>query len=132
MKTRNTRSAFTLVEMVMVIVIIGLLAVVALPKFGQIRTEAQSAAETGTVSAVRSGIQLAHMTSLAQGKDEYPATLDSAAAGQGSEKNILFTNVIEDGITDHNWVKVDATAYKYAPTGGTYKYDKKTGKFTKK
>jgi prepilin-type N-terminal cleavage/methylation domain-containing protein len=128
MKRRN---AFTIVELVMVIVIIGLLAAVVIPKYGDIRTEAQGAAEEGTVAAVRTGIKLAHMTSLAQGSDTYPGTLDSAAAGVASETNKLFTNVLEDGIVDANWQKNDATTYEYVPTGGEYVYDNSDGTFTK-
>lgn len=126
----KTRHAFTIVELVMVIVIIGLLAAVVIPRFGDIRTEAQGAAEQGTVAAVRTGIKLAHMTSLAQGSDTYPTNLDSASAGVGSETNKLFTNVIEDGIADSNWRKVDSTTYEYVPTGNEYAYDNSTGTFT--
>jgi prepilin-type N-terminal cleavage/methylation domain-containing protein len=125
------RDAFTIVELVMVIVIIGLLAAVVIPKYGDIRTEAQDAAEEGTVAAVRTGIKLAHMTNLAQGSDTYPAALDAAAVGAGSEANQLFTNVLEDGIADANWNKNDATTYEYVPTGGTYVYDNANGTFTK-
>jgi prepilin-type N-terminal cleavage/methylation domain-containing protein len=126
----KTRHAFTIVELVMVIVIIGLLAAVVIPRFGDIRTEAQGAAEQGTVAAVRTGIKLAHMASLAQGSDSYPSTLDSASVGVGSETNKFFTNVIEDGIADRNWKKKDSTTYEYGPTGTEYAYDSSTGAFT--
>ena len=53
------------------------------------------------------------------------------AVGAGSETNALFTNVIEDGVTDGNWEKVNGTTYKYTPSGGSYVYDNGTGKFTK-
>jgi prepilin-type N-terminal cleavage/methylation domain-containing protein len=129
MKRRDMRRAFTLVELVMVIVIIGLLAAVVVPKFGDMRTEAKNAAETAAVAAVRSGIKLAHMTNLAKGLDSYPDTLDSASNGEASETNPLFTEVIEDGVTDKNWKKNNKTTYQYVPTGNKYKYDKKTGKF---
>jgi prepilin-type N-terminal cleavage/methylation domain-containing protein len=131
MKMHNSPRAFTLVELIMVIVIIGLLAAVAIPKFTDLRTEAQSAAEEAVVSAVRSGIKLAYMSNLAQGSSGYPSTLDSASVGQGSESNALFTNVIEDGVFDANWEKVNATTYEYNPTGNQYVYDNSTGKLTK-
>jgi type II secretory pathway pseudopilin PulG len=115
----------------MVIVIIGLLAAVVIPKYGDIRSEAQNAAEQGTVAAVRTGIKLVHMTSLAQGSDTYPATLDSASAGVGSETNKLFTNVIEGGVPDANWEKIDGTTYEYVPTSNEYEYDNSDGTFVK-
>jgi len=127
----KTRHAFTLVELVMVIVIIGLLAAVVVPKFSDMRTEAQGAAEQGTVAAVRSGIKLVHMTNLAKGLTDYPSKLDSSSTGQASEKNPLFTEVVEGGISDPNWEKVKGNTYKYGPTGNKYKYDKSTGTFKK-
>lgn len=131
MKTPQIRHAFTLVELVMVIVIIGLLAAVVVPKFSDMRGEAQNAAETATISAVTSGIKLSHMTSLAKGTDTYPTTLDSASNGLASETNALFTEVIDEGVKDPNWKKMSKTKYQYVPTGGTYVYDKTTGAFTK-
>ena len=123
------RNAFTLVELVMVIVIIGLLAAVVTPKFTSMHTEAQAAAEEGTVAAVRAGIKLAHLTSLAQGTDTYPTTLDSASNGDASDSNPLFIDVIENGITDGNWEKIDSDSYRFKPTTNTYDYDNTTGVF---
>lgn len=131
MRTVRKR-AFTLVELVMVIVIIGLLAAVVTPKFTSMRTEAQDAAEQAAVAAVQSGIKMAHMTALAQGNDTYPATLDQASKGQASESNPLFTEVIEGGLTDGNWEKLGKNRYRYTPTKTVYIYNKKTGQFTER
>ena len=124
-----SKRAFTLVELVMVIVIIGLLAAVVTPKFTNMRDNAEGAAEDAAVAAVKTGIKLAHMSSLAAGGDEYPATLDSASAGEASDKNPLFTEVIEGGITDANWKKDSTTTYTYVPTSVQYTYDKSAGTF---
>ena len=127
----RTAKAFTLVELIMVIVIIGLLAAVVTPKFTSLKTEASNAAEQGGVSAIRSGVKLTHLTSLAQGNDTYPAALDAAAVAVSSDANPLFTNVLEDGITDGNWEKTGASTYIYNPTTNTYTYTPADGKFKK-
>ncbi len=49
------QSGFTLIELVMVIVILGILAAAALPKFVNLRGEAQRAAVDGVAGALSSG-----------------------------------------------------------------------------
>ena len=132
--TRSTRG-FTLTELVIVIVIIGLLAAVVVPKLVNITGEAKEAAEDGTVAAIRSGIELVRMETVAKGGDpnaSYPTTLDSAKQAAASESNPLFTEVLEHGLTDENWEKSGSTSYTYVPTKAVYVYDGKTGDFKAK
>lgn len=68
MKNR-TRGAFTMIELIFVIIILGILAVTALPKFVGIQDDARIAAEQGVVGAVRGGITLAHSKWLIRRSD---------------------------------------------------------------
>ncbi len=58
------QSGFTLIELVMVIVILGVLAVAALPKFVDLKGDAQQAATDGVAGALSSASAMNYSTRL--------------------------------------------------------------------
>jgi len=62
------QNGFTLIELIIVIVLLGILASVALPRFIDVTGDAHSANVTGTAGAIASGINLAHAKWLATGQ----------------------------------------------------------------
>jgi prepilin-type N-terminal cleavage/methylation domain-containing protein len=63
---------FTLIELVMVIVILGILAAVAMPKYVNMQDEAKSAAAKGVIGTVRSAIAIQYAKNALAGNATFP------------------------------------------------------------
>jgi prepilin-type N-terminal cleavage/methylation domain-containing protein len=67
MYNRQSNSGFTLIELITVILILGILAATALPKFMNVTDQAHEAAVAGAGGGLGSGIALAHAQWVANG-----------------------------------------------------------------
>lgn len=76
---RNMQSGFTLIELVMVIVILGILAAFALPKFADLTDEAELASIEAAAGAVRSASGIARAAYLAGGNTGATVTLEGTS-----------------------------------------------------
>jgi prepilin-type N-terminal cleavage/methylation domain-containing protein len=113
---------FTLIELVVVIVILGIISAVAIPTYVDLRTTALDNSLKANLGTIRSSIALQHSSNLLLGNDTWPATITSAIFDDG--------NVPMDPIASTNNVATSSTDPIGALTGvttGGWIYNNSTG-----
>ena len=83
---KHQRKAFTMIEIIFVIVILGILSSVAISKMAITRDDAQIVKGKANVVAIRNAIMLTRSTNMLQAMGAaWPALLDDATTGDGKE-----------------------------------------------
>lgn len=99
----KSQSGFTMIELIVVIVILGILAAVAVPKYVDMRSEALISAKAGMAGVVKSAHSLAiAKKAIAAGAFTYPSVTDVVAQITGEK-----VTAVPAGVE----VYIDGTAY---------------------
>lgn len=78
--TKKKKKGFTLVELIIVIAIIAILAAIAIPKFGQIRGDANLKADIANAKSVATAVAQAVANGDATPTTDYTKYIDGGAA----------------------------------------------------
>lgn len=114
LKAKKNEKGFTLIELVLVIVVLGILAAVAVPKFLDLQTAARDARTKGALAALRGAITLLHAQYLLDTTSTYDATsvlaqtdISGTTGSAGAAAAITLT-----------WDDASTSSYTYAPQAG--------------
>ncbi len=138
------KKAFTMIELIFVIVVIGILAAIAVPRLSVTRNDAVIVKGKSQISAIRNGISLQKSRNMLKGDSTpYPDKLDNVNTyntsnqklfyfNDGNSSNILEYPIYSKTSMDGHWVKTASQKYAFYVTQDTnvsFEYNSTTGSF---
>ncbi len=116
---RSQEAGFTMIELIMVIVILGILAAVALPRFYDLQTDARVAKMQAALGAVKSASAIAHSAFLVKGTNPASITMEGTVINlvngypdvvAGATAATSGIALAAGGLTDYDLTTTAATA----------------------
>lgn len=123
-----------MIELIFVIVILGLLTAVAIPRMVSVQDDAKAATEKRTIAGVRGGVHTAHVTCMARNlntnspteygtgnmvtfnADCWPIDLDTQGSGSGATGSTVFSRILRE--TADGWVEGSTEGEYEGPATG--------------
>ena len=125
---KKLNEGFTLIELVIIMVILGILAAVAVPRLGSTIDSSQEAAEEAVIGSFRSAVELWAMERLAEdGNKYYPA--DPFDALDDKTENTL-KNMDNNGYNYWGYYMNQITHYRNDGGSRYWSYNSSTGEIS--
>ena len=132
---QKSKNAFTMIELIFVIVVLGILASMAIPRFAATRTDAEISKARADIASIRSAIVTERQSRLIQGQSGWISKLsvdtETLFTGVDANQTLLMYGITAKDASGHwqgqtggliHTIKIGTSSntFTYTPTDGKF------------